>query len=126
MSNPSPKSRFRKLAAASCLTAALLSATEPAFAQSVSGFALRDTETEEMLRSYETPLGRAAGLFIVPVSMPKHFLLRLGEEGAPEELFIDAFDCGRLMSRWRPVARAWRWYVLRSGFRQEHGRWHSF
>ena len=66
MSNPSPKSRFRKLAAASCLTAALLSATEPAFAQSVSGFALRDTETEEMLRSYETPLGRAAGLNPVP------------------------------------------------------------
>ena len=66
MPNPSPKSRFRKLAAVTCLSAALLSAAEPAFAQSASGFALRDTETEEMLRSYETPLGRAAGLNPVP------------------------------------------------------------
>jgi predicted Zn-dependent protease len=60
--NPSPKSRLRKLAAALCLGAALLSATEPAFAQSNSLYALRDTETEEMLKGYEMPLARAAGL----------------------------------------------------------------
>jgi predicted Zn-dependent protease len=62
----SPHRAWRKFGVAACLGAALLSATEPAFAQSVSGFALRDTETEEMLRSYETPLGRAAGLNPVP------------------------------------------------------------
>jgi predicted Zn-dependent protease len=59
-----PKSRTRKLAAASCVAAAILSAAEPAFAQSNSGYALRDTETEEMLKSYEIPLARAAGLEI--------------------------------------------------------------
>ena len=58
MSNPFPKSRFAQTCAPSpAWRAALLSAAEPAFAQSASGFALRDTETEEMLRSYEMPLG---------------------------------------------------------------------
>ena len=36
----------------------------PAFAQGIS--LLRDTETEDMLRSYETPLAKAAGLDPVP------------------------------------------------------------
>jgi len=36
----------------------------PAFAQSIS--LLRDTETEDMLKSYETPLAKAAGLDPVP------------------------------------------------------------
>jgi predicted Zn-dependent protease len=36
--------------------------TLPAQAQSNSIFALRDTETEELLKSYELPLARAAGL----------------------------------------------------------------
>ena len=34
----------------------------PAQAQANSNFALRDTETEELLKSYEMPLARAAGL----------------------------------------------------------------
>lgn len=50
-------------------------------------------------------IGRAAGLPIMPVNMPRHFLLRMGEEGAPDELFIDAFDGGRLMSRCRFMLR---------------------
>ena len=37
----------------------------PAYAQGDIGI-LRDTETEEMLRSYETPLARAAGLNPIP------------------------------------------------------------
>jgi len=38
----------------------------PAWAQDDDMSLLRDTETEEMLRSYETPLARAAGLDPVP------------------------------------------------------------
>jgi predicted Zn-dependent protease len=65
--NPQPpsskrKPRLRRFSAILCLGAALVSAAEPALAQSNSGYALRDTETEEMLKSYEMPLARAAGL----------------------------------------------------------------
>ena len=61
VSSPSPKSRFPKLACAVCLGPPCCPA-QPALAQSNSLYALRDTETEEMLRSYEMPLARAAGL----------------------------------------------------------------
>jgi len=55
---------FRKLAFAAGFAAALAAFATPALAQGIS--ILRDTETEEMLRAYETPLGRAAGLNPVP------------------------------------------------------------
>lgn len=44
-------------------------------------------------------LGRSIGLPIMPVNMPKHFMLRMGEEGSPDVVFIDAFDAGRVMNR---------------------------
>jgi predicted Zn-dependent protease len=55
---------LRKLAFAAGLAGALAAWATPALAQGIS--ILRDTETEEMLRSYETPLARAAGLNPVP------------------------------------------------------------
>ena len=86
-----PKSRLRKLAATTCLTAALLSAAEPALAQSNSGYALRDTETEEMLKSYEMPLARAAGLEMASMHV---YLAPDTEVNAfatyPEDIFICA------------------------------------
>jgi predicted Zn-dependent protease len=57
-------SRLRKLSFAAGFTAALMAYVLPAQAQGIS--LLRDTETEEMLRGYETPLARAAGLEPVP------------------------------------------------------------
>ena len=60
MSLKTPNSIFRKLSFAAGFAAALLAYALPASAQGIS--LLRDTETEEMLRSYETPLARAAGL----------------------------------------------------------------
>jgi predicted Zn-dependent protease len=62
LKSPDPALRkltLRKLAFAAGFVAAFLAAS-PAFAQ------LRDTETEEMLNSYERPLARAAGLDPVP------------------------------------------------------------
>jgi predicted Zn-dependent protease len=58
LSLKTPKSSLRKLTFAAGFTAAFLvyGLSSPAFAQ------LRDTETEEMLNSYERPLARAAGL----------------------------------------------------------------
>ena len=44
-------------------------------------------------------LGLSIGLPIMPINMPKHFLLRMGEPGSEDETFIDAFHEGRLMSR---------------------------
>jgi predicted Zn-dependent protease len=68
LSLKAPNSALRKLTFAAGFTAALLAYTlpgaTPAWAQGIS--LLRDTETEEMLRSYETPLARAAGLDPVP------------------------------------------------------------
>ena len=64
MSLKTPNSIFRKLSFAAGFAAALLAYALPASAQGIS--LLRDTETEEMLRSYETPLARAAGLDPVP------------------------------------------------------------
>jgi predicted Zn-dependent protease len=61
-----PNSALRKLTFAAGFASALLAYGLPgaAWAQGIS--ILRDTETEEMLRSYETPLARAAGLDPVP------------------------------------------------------------
>ena len=49
------------------MAAALLAYGVPAHAQEEISL-LRDTETEEMLRSYEAPLARAAGLDPCPRS----------------------------------------------------------
>lgn len=59
-----PNSVWRKLTFAAGFTSALLAYGLPAQAQGIS--LLRDTETEEMLRSYEAPLARAAGLDPIP------------------------------------------------------------
>ena len=64
MSLKLPESALRKLTFAAGFIAAFLAYGVPAQAQGIS--LLRDTETEEMLRSYETPLARAAGLDPVP------------------------------------------------------------
>ena len=64
MSLKTPNSAIRKLSFAAGFAAALLAYALPASAQGIS--LLRDTETEEALRSYETPLARAAGLDPVP------------------------------------------------------------
>jgi len=64
LSLKTPHPVFRKLTFAAGFTAALLAYGLPASAQEIS--LLRDTETEEMLRSYETPLAHAAGLDPVP------------------------------------------------------------
>jgi predicted Zn-dependent protease len=61
--DPVPKSRKLAFVAGFALSAALAFTalgTAPAYAQGIS--LLRDTETEDMLKSYETPLARAAGL----------------------------------------------------------------
>ena len=63
--DPVPRRTARRLAFAAgfALSAALVFTglgTAPAYAQGIS--LLRDTETEDMLRSYETPLAKAAGL----------------------------------------------------------------
>jgi predicted Zn-dependent protease len=63
----------------------------PAFAQNNSQFALRDTETEELLRSYEVPLARAAGL---DTNLVHVYLIGDLELNAfatqPEDIFINA------------------------------------
>jgi predicted Zn-dependent protease len=51
---------LRPLAFAAGFALTLIGTGMPAFAQDIN--ILRDTETEEMLKSYETPLARAAGL----------------------------------------------------------------
>ena len=55
---------LRKLCFAAGMALGLLAYGVPAYAQGIP--MLRDTETEEMLRSYEAPLARAAGLDPVP------------------------------------------------------------
>jgi predicted Zn-dependent protease len=87
----SPNSVFRKLTFAVGFTAALLAYAVPAQAQNNRVFALRDTETEEMLRSYEMPLARAAGLDLNSVNV---YLAPDTEINAvttyPEDIFIFA------------------------------------
>jgi predicted Zn-dependent protease len=81
----------RKLSFAAGVVAAFLAFGLPAYAQNNSQFALRDTETEEMLKSYEMPLARAAGLDLNLV----HVYL-IGDPSVnafatqPEDIFINA------------------------------------
>jgi predicted Zn-dependent protease len=65
LSLKTPNSVARKAFFAAGFACAFLAYTLPAWGQGDMGL-LRDTETEEMLRSYETPLARAAGLDPVP------------------------------------------------------------
>ncbi len=64
MSLKTPNPRIRKLVFAAGFACAALAIGLPAQAQGIS--LLRDTETEEALRSYEAPLARAAGLDPAP------------------------------------------------------------
>lgn len=77
MSLKTPNSAARKVLFAAGFTCALLAYALPACAQDDISL-LRDTETEEMLRSYEAPLARAAGLDPIP----KVWLLGNGEINA--------------------------------------------
>ena len=61
----SPNLVFRKLTFAAGFACAFMAYGLPAYAQGDISI-LRDTETEEMLRSYETPLAHAAGLNPIP------------------------------------------------------------
>ncbi len=61
----------------------------PAAAQSNSVFALRDTETEELLKSYELPLARAAGLNVNAVHVYLMGDLSVNAFATnPEDIFI--------------------------------------
>jgi predicted Zn-dependent protease len=86
-----PNPAFRKLTFAAGFTAALLACALPAQAQNNRAFALRDTETEEMLRNYEMPLARAAGLDLNSVNV---YLAPDTEINAvttyPEDIFVFA------------------------------------
>ena len=65
--------------------------TLPAQAQNNSVYALRDTETEELLKSYEMPLARAAGLD--PNSVHTYLMGDLSVNAfatQPEDIFIFA------------------------------------
>jgi len=80
---------LRKLCFAAGMAAALLAYGVPAYAQDEIRM-LRDTETEEMLRSYEAPLARAAGLDPSPkvwlVQGPINAFASYGDGG--ENIFI--------------------------------------
>ena len=84
-------SALRKLVFAAGFLGALAGVSAPALAQNNRIFALRDTETEEMLRSYEMPLARAAGLDLNAVHV---YLAGDNEINAfatyPEDIFICA------------------------------------
>ncbi len=81
---------LRKLCFAAGMAVALLAYGVPAYAQEEIRL-LRDTETEEMLRSYEAPLARAAGLDPSPkvwlVNGPINAFASYGPEGG-ENIFI--------------------------------------
>ncbi len=82
---------LRKLTFAAGFGAAMAACVLPAAAQNNSIYALRDTETEEMLRSYEMPLARAAGLDLNAVHV---YMIGDMEINAfatqPEDIFIFA------------------------------------
>jgi predicted Zn-dependent protease len=73
------------------LTLLALAPSGPALAQNNAVYALRDTETEDLLRSYELPLARAAGLDVKSVNV---FVMGDMEVNAfatqPEDIFIFA------------------------------------
>jgi predicted Zn-dependent protease len=89
LSLKTPNSALRKVLFAAGFTCAFLAYALPAWAQDDISM-LRDTETEEMLRGYETPLARAAGLDPVPkvwlVQGPINAFASYGENG--ENIFI--------------------------------------
>jgi predicted Zn-dependent protease len=89
LSLKTPNSVSRKFLFAAGFTCAFLAYALPAWAQDEISM-LRDTETEEMLRGYETPLARAAGLDPVPkvwlVQGPINAFASYGENG--ENIFI--------------------------------------
>jgi predicted Zn-dependent protease len=86
-----PSGWARKTAFAVGFAAALAAYALPAYAQNNAQFALRDTETEEMLRSYEVPLARAAGL---DTNLVRVYLIGDLDINAfatqPEDIFINA------------------------------------
>jgi len=88
LSLKTPNSALRKLTFAAGIAVALLAYILPVQAQDIS--MLRDTETEEMLRSYEAPLAHAAGLDPVPkvwlVQGPINAFASYGDGG--ENIFI--------------------------------------
>lgn len=90
MSLKTPNSAARKALFAAGFAAAFLAYAAPALAQGDEISMLRDTETEEMLRGYETPLARAAGLDPVPkvwlVNGPINAFASYGDGG--ENIFI--------------------------------------
>ncbi len=90
MSLKTPNCAARKALFAAGLAAVFLAYAVPAFAQDDGISMLRDTETEEMLRGYETPLARAAGLDPVPkvwlVQGPINAFASYGDGG--ENIFI--------------------------------------
>jgi predicted Zn-dependent protease len=90
LSLKTPNSVSRKVLFAAGFTCALLAYALPAWAQDDEISMLRDTETEEMLRGYEAPLARAAGLDPVPkvwlVNGPINAFASYGDGG--ENIFI--------------------------------------
>jgi predicted Zn-dependent protease len=87
------RGRWRKLGFAVGFAGALGLFAAPAFAQTPnnSNFALRDTETEELLKSYELPLARAAGLD--PAAVHVYMMGDLSVNAfatQPEDIFIFA------------------------------------
>jgi len=90
LSLKTPNSPARKAIFAAGFVAAFMAYALPAWAQDDDMSLLRDTETEEMLRSYETPLARAAGLDPVPkvwlINGPINAFASYGDGG--ENIFI--------------------------------------
>ena len=90
MSLKTPNSVSRKVLFAAGFTCAFLAYALPAWAQDDEISMLRDTETEEMLRGYEAPLARAAGLDPVPkvwlVNGPINAFASYGDGG--ENIFV--------------------------------------
>lgn len=84
-------SAIRKFTFAVGFAGALLAYAVPVQAQNNRALALRDTETEEMLRNYEVPLARAAGLDLNSVNV---YLAPDTEINAvttyPEDIFVFA------------------------------------
>jgi predicted Zn-dependent protease len=91
LSLKTPNSAWRTFTFAAGFAAALLACIAPGWAQNNRSYALRDTETEEMLRGYEMPLARAAGLDLNSVNI---YLAPDTEINAlttyPEDIFIFA------------------------------------
>ncbi len=81
----------RKLSFAAGVVGCLMAFNLPALAQEGGISILRDTETEEMLRSYEMPLARAAGLDINAMHVMMISDLEINAFATqPEDIFINA------------------------------------